>query len=769
MPCMFYRISRALISLAFLNQFIFPSFVTAAEYNPSPNIKIGILAKRGEDRALFRWGPTADYLNTVIPAQTFEIVPLDFEEVRLAAMSQSVDFLLINSGYYTALKSDHGLRRIVTLTTLHNGIPHHLFGGVIFARSDRHDIERLKDIVGKSFWAVDQQSLGGWLAAWREFFDRGIHAERDFSLLKYAGTHDAVVMAVLNGEADAGTVRTGTLEQMAAEGAISLTDFKILNRRTSDPGFGFVLSTRLYPEWPFAALPHVPNKLVNKVKKALLAMPPNSAAAKAAKIVGWTKPLDDEAVQDLFKTLHQSMYEKYIGEITFSDFLRKYWLGGALLSAFICMVVLLAIYKDFLNKQLELRVVEKTNELQQQVAERKEAEEKLHRAEKMEAIGLMASGVAHDLNNILSGVVSYPELLLMRLPEDSELIKPIMAIKDSGLRAADVVADLLTVARDAAKVRSHANINTLVLEYLQSPEAEKLRSLYPHIQISTELEKVIEPICCSPTHVTKCIMNLMLNAAESVNVSGYISIHTEHCHLSASEAKNIDVKPGQYVTLAVTDNGPGIDPADVKYIFEPFYTKKKMGRSGTGIGLSVVWSSMQDHDGTVTVQSDHERTIFTLFFPLSDEHCRQLSSKEDIPLEDIDQDLRGHGERILIVDDEVRQREIALQILKELGYRARAVASGEEAIKSVEEAIKSVEEESFDLVLLDMVMAPGMDGLETYIALTHINPGQKALIISGFSESNKVDQALSLGISGFLRKPYTLKQLAAGIKTVFKN
>jgi len=758
MPRMFYCISRALISLVFLCFFIFPSTVSAAEQNPLPSVKIGILAKRGEDRAKFRWVPTADYLNAAIPEYNFEIVPLDFEEVRLATMSQSVDFLLINSGYYATLKADHGLKQIATLTSLYNGIPHQFFGGVIFTRTNRDDIRQLKDLVGKSFWAVDQQSLGGWLAAWREFFDWGIHAERDFSLLKYAGTHDAVVMAVLNGEADAGTVRTGTLEHMAAEGAILLTDFKILNRQTADFDFGFLLSTRLYPEWPFAVLPHVTDKLVKKVTKGLLAMPTGSAAARAANIAGWEKPVDDKAVQDLFRELHLCMYEKYIGEITFSDFLRRYWLGGALLSAFICMVVLLAIYKDFLNKQLERRVLEKTDELHQQVADRKEAEEKLHRAEKMEAIGLMASGVAHDLNNILSAVVSYPELLLMKLPEDNELRKPIMAIRDSGLRAADVVADLLTVARDAAKVRIQANINTLVLEYLQSPEAEKLRSLYPQIEISTDLEKIAEPICCSPTHVTKSIMNLMLNAAEAIDGSGHISIQTGMRNLSAEEAKAIGVNPGQYIALRVIDDGPGIEPVDAEHIFEPFYTKKKMGRSGTGIGLSIVWSSMQDHDGSVTVQTDHEGTIFTLFFPLSKDNCRQSISKEDIHLNDTDQDLKGHGERILVVDDDAHQREIALQTLSELGYRGKAVDSGEEAVKTAKE-------ESFELVLLDMVMEPGMDGLQTFKALTEINPDQKALITSGFSESTKVDQAISLGVSGFLRKPYTLKQLADAIKT----
>lgn len=758
----FFRQSRAFFFLALLC-FVFshPTLSFSKNHEVSA-IKIGVLAKRGQERALTNWEPTADYLTASIPGQKFEIIPLDFEGVRMAVMSKRVDFIITNSGYFAALQADHRLRHIATLISLQQGLANQFFGGVIFTRSDRNDINQLKDLIGKSFWAVDQESLGGWLAAWREFFAQGIQAERDFSLLNYAGTHDAVVFSVLNGEADAGTVRTDTLEQMAAEGAISLADFKILNIQKPDSDFGFLLSTRLYPEWPFAALPHTPDKLVNNVTAALLAMPADSPAARAAKIVGWTKPLNIQAVQDLFRELHLYQYEKYIGEITLTDFLRKYWLGGALLTIVLSLVVLLLIYKDFLNKQLERRVAEKTDELHQQIVERKQTEEKLHRAEKMEAIGMMASGVAHDLNNILSGIVSYPELLLMRLPEESELRKPIMTIKDAGLRAAEVVEDLLTVARDAAKVRTRANINTLILEYLQSPEASKIHSLSPRIKISTELDESVEPICCSPTHVNKCIMNLMINATEAIDGLGHVVVRTEICHLEAEEAKMLGVTPGRYVTLAVTDDGSGIEPDDVQHIFEPFYTKKKMGRSGTGIGLSVVWNSMQDHSGTVTVRSDYGGTTFTLFFPLIAEGCSQLPSDEEIQLIDITEELMGHGESLLVVDDELHQREITLQIIKELGYQGDSIDSGEGAVMLVEK-------KSFDLLLLDMVMDPGMDGLQTYATISRFKPEQKALIISGFSESEKVEQILSLGVSGFLKKPYTLKQLAVVIKNALKN
>jgi len=677
-------------------------------------------------------------------------------------MSQSIDFLITNSSYYVALEFDHGLSRIATMTNLHDDVPQHLFGGVIFTRADRSDINKLKDLSGKSFWAVDRNSLGGWLAAWRELHAEGIRPDRDFGLLKFSGTHDDVVLAVLNGEADAGTVRTDTLERMAEEGIIALSDFKILNRQRWVSGVDYRLSTRLYPEWPFATLSHTPKKLAKDVAVALFNLSASSEAAQAANIGGWTVPLDYQPIHDLLKELHLSMYERHVGSVSFIDFLREHWLPVLMLIVFLCLLVLVATYTIFLNRRLEQRVAEKSRELFQEASERRATEEKLHRAEKMEAIGLMASGIAHDLNNILSGMISYPELLLMHLPDDSKLRQPITAIKESGLRAAEVVADLLTVARDAAKVRIRANINTLVLEFLQSPEAEKIHSLYPELTISTQLAKPLGSICCSPTHVNKCIMNLVLNAAEAIDGAGQIVICTENQKLTAKEANVIAVKMGRYVTLSVSDNGSGIESEDLQHIFEPFYTKKKMGRSGTGIGLAVVWNSMQDHGGTVTVKSAETGTNFTLFFPQSEEDCNPLGDKIELQLTGIDTELRGHGEQILVVDDEDRQRDIALQILNELGYRAEVASSGKEAVDYVRE-------ESVDLLLLDMVMDPGMDGLQTFTEITRFKPEQKALIVSGFSETSKVEKALSLGAKGFLKKPYTLRQVAVAVQKSLKN
>ena len=409
------------------------------------------------------------------------------------------------------------------------------------------------------------------------------------------------------------------------------------------------------------------------------------------------------------------------------------------------------------NRELENRVEERTTELLLEIEERKITEQKLHKAEKMEAIGLMAGGVAHDLNNILSGVVSYPEIILLQLSEDNKLYRPIKAIHESGLRAAAVVSDMLTVARSAANVHEVANINTIVKEHLNSLEGKKLLSQYQDVKISIQLAPELHNIKCSPVHIKKCLMNLVINAAEALANSGQITISTQNCRLDEDPMQKNALLGKECVALVVKDNGPGIAAEDLEHIFEPFYTKKKMGRSGTGLGLAVVWNAIQDHDGTIKVESDKKGTSFTLLFPASMDQSL-CSPKEDIPLSN----LQGNGEHILIVDDEPHQRHIASQLLSLLNYQVDTVNSGEEAIAFIRE-------QKVDLLLLDMLMDSGINGRQTYETIIKIQPQQKAVIASGFSESEEVKQAMKLGAGAFIKKPYTFEQLGLAIHTALQE
>ena len=384
--------------------------------------------------------------------------------------------------------------------------------------------------------------------------------------------------------------------------------------------------------------------------------------------------------------------------------------------------------------------------------EKRELLESLARSKKMEALGTLAGGVAHDLNNVLSGIVSYPDLLLMDLPRESPLRRPIEVIQESGKKAAAIVQDLLTLARRGVSTLEVVNLNDIAGEYLISPEYQRLRALHPRVQVETRLEPELLNIMGSPVHLSKTLMNLVSNAAEAMTDGGKIIIATENRHLDRS-LKGKEVREGDYAVLQVSDTGVGIPPEDLHRVFEPFFTKKKMGRSGTGLGMAVVWGTVQDHHGYIDVRSAEGRgTEVTAFLP--------ATRKEPLtpaPSNSLDS-FKGTGETVLVVDDMKEQREIAAKIIEQLGYVAKSVESGEQAVELLKR-------ERADLMILDMIMDPGIDGLETYHRVKQVHPHQKAIITSGYAETERVQIAQRLGAGSYLKKPYTVHNLAVAIKS----
>ena len=392
------------------------------------------------------------------------------------------------------------------------------------------------------------------------------------------------------------------------------------------------------------------------------------------------------------------------------------------------------------------------SELKRADRDKKELQAQLQRAQKMEAIGTLAGGVAHDLNNILSGIVSYPELLLMDLPPQSPLTKPILTIQKSGEKAAAIVQDLLTLARRGVAATEVINLNSIVMEYLLSPEHAKLELNHPKVTIERNLDPNLLNILGSPVHLSKTIMNVVSNAAEAMPDGGKMLIMTENRYEDRSKNAYDDIKEGDYATVTVVDSGIGISRKDLERIFEPFYTKKSMGRSGTGLGMAVVWGTVKDHQGYIDIQSKKgQGTSITLYFPVT-----RKAFKKEVDLVSLES-LMGHGESILVVDDIKEQRQIASEILEKLGYTVVTVSSGEEAITYMQDG-------PADLMVLDMIMDPGMDGLETYQRVLEINPAQKAIIASGYSESKRVKEAQRLGAGQYVRKPYLLEKIGLAVR-----
>lgn len=384
--------------------------------------------------------------------------------------------------------------------------------------------------------------------------------------------------------------------------------------------------------------------------------------------------------------------------------------------------------------------------------DRRRLEAMLQKSKKMEAIGTLAGGVAHDLNNILSGIVSYPDLLLMDLPPDSPWRQPIQTIKESGERAALIVQDLLTLARRNVAVADVVNLNTIIRDQLKRPEYDALCAAHPQMTLTTRLDEALLNVKGSATHLAKAVMNLIANAAEAMPNGGEIVVATENRTIDRPIPGYDQVTEGDYVAVTVADTGVGLSAEDRERIFEPFYTKKAMGRSGSGLGMAVVWGTVKDHHGYIDLESVEGRgTRLTLLFPVTREPVSVTAAPTAVD------DLRGHGQSILVVDDVAAQRRLAVELLSRLDYVVHAVPSGEAAVDYLRT-------HTVDLLVLDMIMAPGMDGLETYRRVVAHHPGQRAIIASGYAETERVKAAQALGAGEYIKKPYTLEKIGLAVK-----
>jgi CheY-like chemotaxis protein len=297
------------------------------------------------------------------------------------------------------------------------------------------------------------------------------------------------------------------------------------------------------------------------------------------------------------------------------------------------------------------------------------------------------------------------------------------------------------------------NLNSIVSEYLQSPEYARLELENSTVSVEKHLDENLLNILGSPVHLSKTVMNLVSNAAEAILSGGKIVIKTENRNLERVGNGFEDIKKGDYATLTISDNGMGISPEDIERIFEPFYTKKAMGRSGTGLGMAVVWGTVKDHRGYIDIKSEEDKgTEITLYFPVTRKSLSPEAEKASI------QELMGKGESILVVDDVEEQRQIASEMLQKLAYTVTSVSSGEEAIAYMLE-------NSVDLLVLDMIMEPGIDGLETLKEILKIHPSQKSIIASGYSETSRVKEAQLIGAGTYVKKPYLLEKIGQAIKT----
>lgn len=374
---------------------------------------------------------------------------------------------------------------------------------------------------------------------------------------------------------------------------------------------------------------------------------------------------------------------------------------------------------------------------------------RLARAERLEMAGTLAGQIAHDFNNLLTPLLAYPELIRREIP-DHKLVNEYLGIMENTANdMSRLTQQLLSLSRRGQVGNDVFNANALI-----EPVVTLMQTVMPRgIDVEFDLAKDLLPVKGGKDQLRRVIENLCQNAIDAMGESGRLRIRTENVYLDAPVGQYGNVNVGEYVKISVSDTGAGIEEKVRDRIFDPFFTTKRGStHRGSGLGLSIVHGIVRDHGGYVDLETAVGRgTTFYVYLPIS----RQPVSK-------VAGDNLPHGtERILVVDDDAPQVQVLVSLLEVLGYRATGVLSGEEALRLVRD-----EKREFDLVILDMVLESGMDGLETFVELRKLCPNQKVMLISGFTKAaRRIAMAQQLGAGAYLRKPLMIERVARVVRT----
>lgn len=560
--------------------------------------RIGVLAYRGDDHARRSWQPTAAFLGTAIRGAKFEVVPLPLAALRRHVAERRVAFVFTNSGQYVELEADFGLTRIATVKSPFGQKYRNVFGAVIFARADNPGIKKLGDLKGKSFAAVKPGAFGGFQMAWRELKAVGIDPFTDFARIDFVGLpQDRIVFAVRDHQVDAGTVRTDVLETMAVENGIELSDFHILNPQ-SIPGHDVRLSTRLYPEWPFATMPQTPTDLSEKVAIALLNLASDSGPVRAMGSAGWTVPLDYKPVHDMFRELEIGPYTP--GAIGLREIIKQHWQWLAIALVIVLSVASHGVWTEFLVKRRTRELSEANLELEREVSVRRAAEERARRHQadlahlsRVSVISEMTSGLAHELRQPLAAINNYAEGGIRRIRQRNgeaanDILQALENINEQASRAGQIISRVRGYLQKQSPKHGPVDVNHAIGEaaVLIGQEARN-----QGVTLRLDLANDLPAVSGDLIEIEQLVINLAKNAIDAM-----AEVDWSPRNLTISTRA---ISGG--IRVEVLDTGPGLSRAGEgdafhTQIWQPFFSSKL---GGLGLGLAICRTIVDMHAGRI--------------------------------------------------------------------------------------------------------------------------------------------------------------------------
>ncbi|CAO3426187.1 sensor histidine kinase [Azospirillum endophyticum] len=545
-------------------------------------MRVGVLAYRGSERAARDWEPTLAYLERAIPGHRFVMQPLDLAGMVLAVADRRVDFVITNPGSYVTLEARFAVTRIATLESGSPDVPIAAVGSTVIRRAERTDIRGLADLKGKRLAVVSTDAFGGFQIAWREMEEAGVRPFTDLAELKTTGfPMESVVEAVRGGGAEAGVLRACLLEEMTAQGRAAPDEFVVVGEKLPSD-LPCRVSSRLYPDWPFARLAHTPRDLARRVAAALLTMPAVEGPAGPS----WTASLDYTSVHELFRKLHIGPYPKT--PPTLEEVLRKNWHWLVIAAAAVLWWIVHAA-------RVEVLVRRRTAELEREIAERERAEatalrlrEERDQLSRLGIVGEMASNIAHELNQPLAAIGNFAggmtRILDSPAPDLGMLRAGARSVAEQAERAASIIQRTRGFVSRRGAQRSTLSVNAVLEETLSLFGAPSDSGL----SIAIEPADGLPSVKADKVELQQVLLNLLQNAVDATRSgasdggSGDIVVRTALCR--------------GMVMIEVRDSGPGAPEESRRRMFEPFFTTKP---GGLGLGLSICRTIVERHGGRI--------------------------------------------------------------------------------------------------------------------------------------------------------------------------